>query len=1159
MVPRTILRQLSRLRWRERGLRLAWGATRWLAVAVALLAAACLADWLIDRREDTPWALRLGMLVAQAVLWVVLAAVLVARPLLRHMSDSRLALWVEDRAPRLGHRLISAVQLNRPNAQTAGMSPALIAAVTREAEQQAAAMRFARMADHRRLKWSALLAAPFALAVAAVFVLWPATIMALLARQFLADRDIPRSVRLESASRELVWPSGEEVVLRFRATGDAITGGMRGDVRIDPDGEPSAHYPLVLESMRKPGEAVFVARVPPSAVDFAYHAWLEDGRTHRPSLVHFEPQPAVIEQKAWLQLPEYVGLRPGGQPYEQEQPRGDIIGLPHCKARVAVRTQKPVVRATLELIGQSRRRLNLHIGEDGQTADGTFDLRSEERAYRVLVEDRYGFKNADPARRSIRIVTAEPPLVTLLPERFPSADDEGPAEDSEVDGVPVPLGGSIRVAYSCTALYGLGRARLRYRVNEGDWTPLPLTEMQGSAQTGAFDPRRGAFEHSGWRDQVEFHAAPSPDPATFWGRTEGGGRFDFQTRRISDLKVGDRVEFYVEAFDRDPDPEALPGRSESRVKTVVTGPELETWVRQTLQEESRIRRLEARQHGIFGRAGSGDEDDTAAADTTSADAPEDEPAAPVVLSTFVRNWQLLGPFANTDDRGHEQAYPPESDRTDLGKQYDGLAGKIRWRLHESDRDKIDLEQFFAHSEAGVAYAVCWVHSPVQKRALLATGSDDGIKAWVNRNLATDKHVHREAVAGDDKQQVQLASGWNELLVKVDNTFGTWAFYLELRDPNTGKPLQGIQFRTTPPPGVPTRLAGSPRPGPVAPKFVRNWMLIGMFPNPNDQGFATAYPPEREPVILSKQYDGLNGKVRWKLHHSGTDKIDFAKFFNFNGAAVAYAVCWVYSAQPRQAVLAVGSDDGIKTWVNRQLVIAKHVKRPALPAQDMARVGLKTGWNEVLVKVDNEAVLWEFYLELSDPNTGLPLNGITFRTTPPGAVAKKFVRNWQLLGPFPNPDNRGHNAPYPPEKEKLDFGKEYDGIRGKMRWTLHHSSADYINLSQLYAHRAPGVAYAVCWVRSDRQKPVLLSIGSNDGIKIWVNRKVAFSHQIGRAAKPGQDKARTDLAAGWNELLVKVDNIANDWGFYLELLDPGTGKPLKGIAFRTTPPDDGKKK
>ena len=54
------------------------------------------------------------------------------------------------------------------------------------------------------------------------------------------------------------------------------------------------------------------------------------------------------------------------------------------------------------------------------------------------------------------------------------------------------------------------------------------------------------------------------------------------------------------------------GRSESRVKTVVTLPDLEQWVRQTLQEESRIRQLASKQHGVFSNAPAGQADDTPA-------------------------------------------------------------------------------------------------------------------------------------------------------------------------------------------------------------------------------------------------------------------------------------------------------------------------------------------------------------------------------------------------------------------------------------------------------------------------------------------------------------------------------------------------------------------
>src|SRR5690348_10333858 len=106
MVPPTILRQLNRLRGRERLLRLAWGAARWLAVVVAALFVACLADWWIDRGRDTPYTLRVGMLLAQVALAAALLVVWVLAPVVRRRSDDDLALLVESKMPDLHHQLI---------------------------------------------------------------------------------------------------------------------------------------------------------------------------------------------------------------------------------------------------------------------------------------------------------------------------------------------------------------------------------------------------------------------------------------------------------------------------------------------------------------------------------------------------------------------------------------------------------------------------------------------------------------------------------------------------------------------------------------------------------------------------------------------------------------------------------------------------------------------------------------------------------------------------------------------------------------------------------------------------------------------------------------------------------------------------------------------
>src|SRR5262249_48302419 len=156
----------------------------------------------------------------------------------------------------------------------------------------------------------------------------------LVARQFLADRAIPRSVALASVT-EKVWPSGEEVVLRFRVNGKELRPDLQGEVRIEPEAAAddknapaSELYPLVFESQTAPTEAIFAARIRPSTVSYNYRAWLVDGRTKQAYRLQLEPRPAIVKHDAWVRLPNYTGLRANGQPYELPQPRGDITGLP---------------------------------------------------------------------------------------------------------------------------------------------------------------------------------------------------------------------------------------------------------------------------------------------------------------------------------------------------------------------------------------------------------------------------------------------------------------------------------------------------------------------------------------------------------------------------------------------------------------------------------------------------------------------------------------------------------------------------------------------------------------------------------------------------------------------------------------------------------------
>ena len=630
MVPRSILHQLSKLRRREVLLRLVWGTARCLAVLAVALLAACLIDYVIDREQDTPWVLRLGLFFLQAVLVVGAAALLLVKPLLvGKLSDSELALQVEDKHPELQHRLISAVQLNQPGAETEGMSPELIAKVTREAEKQAGRIPFAQVADSRRWAWSAAVAGPVLVIGLVLLLVWPDLVQALIARQLLQDREIPRAYTLVSVTKE-VFPQGEQAILRFHITGLDVDQ-QNGIVLVQPDGLPSDRYPLELEKASGgTGHAVFISK-PYSNVDFTFQAWLGDGRTRKPLRVRFVPRPVVTELTAWVLLPPYCDYE-GKRRYPILQPRGDIISIKGSMGKVQVKIQKPIKSGHIEILRQPPgdpekdasqaaeivdRKVELTLDQTGQIGVGSFEMLPEDTGYRVVAADEYGFVNVPPPRRALNLVDEEPPQVSLLPEVLPPLVELGPGEDVDVEGMPVLLGGSIPIAYTATGPYGLGQARCLFRllkkkesgnenVPEEKWIVLPLPEVGYSKAKGIFDPKRGTFTKAGPREQVFFHAVPSFHPDLL-GRTLGGGRFDFKTTGIRDdegnqikLKEGDQIEYCIEVF---ADKHAASGRpsarSETRVKTMVSLAELERWIGDNVQEVRRIRELDAKQKGVF--------------------------------------------------------------------------------------------------------------------------------------------------------------------------------------------------------------------------------------------------------------------------------------------------------------------------------------------------------------------------------------------------------------------------------------------------------------------------------------------------------------------------------------------------------------------------------
>jgi hypothetical protein len=161
--------------------------------------------------------------------------------------------------------------------------------------------------------------------------------------------------------------------------------------------------------------------------------------------------------------------------------------------------------------------------------------------------------------------------------------------------------------------------------------------------------------------------------------------------------------------------------------------------------------------------------------------------------------------------------------------------------------------------------------------------------------------------------------------------------------------------------------------------VRNWNVIGPFPNTDDAGFDTAYPPETE-FKPEKMYAGLHGDfVGWKRYYGDEPYLtlghwniwmlteggpfdDSAHIVQFNRALdtaghdwiTSYALTYLFSPQSQQADFVIAADNCVKAWLNRQQVFAR-LRHPFWYEMndnwaDRIPVQLQAGWNEVLLKV-----------------------------------------------------------------------------------------------------------------------------------------------------------------------------------------------------------------
>ncbi len=144
----------------------------------------------------------------------------------------------------------------------------------------------------------------------------------------------------------------------------------------------------------------------------------------------------------------------------------------------------------------------------------------------------------------------------------------------------------------------------------------------------------------------------------------------------------------------------------------------------------------------------------------------------------------------------------------------------------------------------------------------------------------------------------------------------------------------------------------------------------------------------------------------------------------------------------------------------------------------------------------------------------------------------LVTKWLIAGPFPNENCKGFDAVYPPEQAKT-----LDELLKAAEWKKVTAADGVVNLLPHFKPNTNVVAYALTIIESPKEVTTELLIGSDDGVKVWLNGELVHNNHAHRGLTIDQDRVQVKLRQGTNLLLVKIENGGGDWAVAVRVLDP----------------------
>jgi CubicO group peptidase (beta-lactamase class C family) len=188
--------------------------------------------------------------------------------------------------------------------------------------------------------------------------------------------------------------------------------------------------------------------------------------------------------------------------------------------------------------------------------------------------------------------------------------------------------------------------------------------------------------------------------------------------------------------------------------------------------------------------------------------------------------------------------------------------------------------------------------------------------------------------------------------------------------------------------------------------------------------------------------------------------------------------------------------------------------------------------------------------------------------PTAVVDTGFIRSWLICGDFPNPPHEGQTV-YNHKPPCIGFQTDYLIKHGGEReirpsaglvherpdgtsaaWFSHTTTNDIVDLEALFSSRPSTsnvVAYAYATLRAKKPGRTHLGVGSDDGVRIWLNGELVHENLVNRGVNKDQDRVAVELRKGDNTILVKIEQGHGGWGFALRCMTATEVAKIEGKA------------